>query len=202
MGRKYASIHVLNTPVVYTEQEIRRHYGKALLPPEEAVERFIEQYVRISKALGDKEEYPPQVLIDHERRFAIEEYGALQVVRSDHFWSIFDEKLSFETVISKARELSKKVCSPVVYMSNFDDSAFIMGVYRHGRSRTKLAIGEGLAEYGFKRTGISLTAFFECFDFVDQNQCQRLQKVHDVFDTEEFISGILGIPLCNRHGTQ
>lgn len=202
MGRKYASIHVLDVPLVYTEQEIRKCYGKGRLAPQEAVERFIEQYVKMSKALGDEDEYPPQALIDHERRFAEGEYGKLQVVRSNHFWSIFDEDLSLGTVINKTRELSKEFGSPVVYTSNFDDSVFVMGVYMQGRCRTKLATGEQLTEYGIKRANLNLKAFFECFDFVDKIKSQLLRKVSDVSDAEELVSDVLEIPLCNHHGTK
>lgn len=202
MGRKYASIHVLDVPLVYTEQEIRKCYGKGQLSPQEAVERFIEQYIKLSKALGDKDEYPPQVLIDHERRFAEGEYGGLQIVRSDHFWSIFDDALSLGTVVNKTRELSKEFHTPVVYTSNYDDCVFIMGVYVQGRCRAKLATGEQLAEYGIKKANVNLTAFFECFDFVEKNKSQLLRRVSGVSDAEEVISGVLGIPLCSRHGTE
>ena len=198
MGSKYASIHILDTHSVYTEQDIRKLYGKALLSPDEAVEKFIENYIKFSKALGE-EEYPPQALIDLERRCAEEGWNKLQVIRAVHFWSIFDEDLSIQSVIKKAREISKKTDSPVVYVSNCDDSAFIMGVYYQGRCSAKLAIGEGLAEYGIKSSCTNLMSMTDHFDFIDESQIQMLRRTSDVFKAQEWVSDILEIPLINRH---
>ena len=193
MGSKYASIHILDTHSVYTEQDIRKLYGKALLSPDEAVEKFIENYIKFSKALGE-EEYPPQALINLERRCAEEGWSKLQIVRNERFWSISDEDLSFKTVIKKTREISKKTDSPVVYVSNYDDSAFIMGVYHQGRCSAKLAIGEGLAEYGIKSSCTNLMSMTDHFDFIEEGQIQMLRSMHDVFDAQELVSEILGIP--------
>ena len=198
MGSKYASIHILDTSTVYTEQEIRKLYGKMLLSPDEAVEKFIENYIKFSKALGE-EEYPPQALIDLERRCAEEGWYKLQIVRNKRFWSISDEDLSIKSVIKKAREISKKTDSPVVYVSNDDDSAFILGVYHQGRCSAKLAIGEGLAEYGIKSSCTNLMTMRKYFDFIDDGKVQDLKSIHDVIYAQELVSGILGIPLINRH---
>ena len=165
-----------------------------LLSPDEAVEKFIENYIKFSKALEGKEEYPPQALIDLERRCAEEGWSKLEIVKSEHFWSVFDEDLSFTSAIKKAREISKKTDSPVVYVSNYDDSAFIMGVYHQGRCSAKLAIGEGLAEYGIKSSCTNLMSMTDHFDFIEEGQIQMLRSMHDVFDAQELVSEILGIP--------
>lgn len=195
MGRKYASIHILNAPELAGEQQVRELYGKQDMSAEAWVQAQLEMIRRFDtlRPEGAKtsnmkvmESILREATADGVPNVLIERYG--------HFWSIFDSALSFENVIDVAERLSLRVRNPIVYVSNFDGDVFLMGVFVGGQPVVQHAIGEGLYEYDIEERRIDPKLFRRLFDFVNPGTLETFEKAQEISETEAAFSAMLGVP--------
>ena len=152
MGRKYASIHIRTDK------------------PEEVIERLKGRYVTDHDNMKNLMNMACKFINGEQARYLLERTHDLWtsevlVIRYASFVSVYDDRLSFETVEKKARELLKDIDEPVAYTSVFDDDIFFFGVYRRGKIITGGRVGENLRVYGISRKPLTSinSASDKCF---------------------------------------
>jgi len=154
MGSKYASYHILRNEK-YNDFELLKSIYKTLPAGisdlERAADVFSNPYVR-----------------EQMKRFLSLYKSPVIILLSSRFISVYDAALSFSTINSETKKISKKLSAPILYLSNFDDDVLLFGCVQSGKTIARKHIGQGLAEYGIKpvKSTVHLLRTMEGFDFL------------------------------------
>ena len=151
MGRKYASIHI----PVQTDSN-----------PLESVKKY---YADMRKSQNQMQ-CAAGVFRDPMVKQMFERFHSLSADKkflfvSEKFISVYDCSLSFDSVVSAAKKLSKQIFLPVLYSANFDNSLFIVGVVQAGKTICKRNIGQYLSSYGLKPQTVKINEIFSVHGF-------------------------------------
>ena len=95
--------------------------------------------------------------------------------------SIYDKNISFETVEEKAKEVSRKVKEPVLYLSGCGGDVFVIGVVAKGKCCTRGVVGENPQDYGLDECCVDLKKIEKWFGL----SVESLEKLFVNTDTED-----------------
>jgi hypothetical protein len=182
MGRKYASIHIRTDK------------------PEEVIEKLKGRYVTDHDNMKNLMNMACKFINGEQARYLLERTHDLWtsevlVIRYASFVSVYDDRLSFETVEKKARELSKDIDEPVAYTSVFDDDFFFFGVYRRGKIITGGRVGENLRVYGIKPKAVNIDKFCKAINVLKPCSLEGTNGTNNIKAMEDEIENLLQVPL-------
>ncbi len=181
MGNKYASIHI---------------YGE---DREEKIKLIMDSYQNKTDSLI-RENLLNQLKRDDPKAY----YRLISILNIDNnaliivscnCISIYDESNAFETIQSKAKELSRKMDSLITYTSNFDDDVFLIGAYDRGKLIASGKFGVNLPAYGMKRKNINIDQLCKVLDVDKTESLCLINSLESVNDIEDIIEEHLKIKL-------
>lgn len=187
MGRKYAKLFILDDQSKICDADIMRAHGAR--SADEEFERQLSQY----RAFFHKE--PCDEILPFYRQCAEHSSEYLHLQRFGSFWIFEDENLSFETIVSATRKISKSIPLPILYVSNFDDGFLLVGIYLHGKMQGKHAVGPELEAYGLKPRQLSGIQMEKLFHFTDKEVVNAFCVETDMFKAEDMLFKLLNVPL-------
>lgn len=171
MGRKYASVHIISKEHEKTISIVKEYFSKREIDGDEVD--------KMSKLLGNL--VPKQ--IKDTLMFAIK--GTKIVLQSEEGISIYDESQTFETIEEIAKNISILQSAPVVYVTNFDDDVFCVGIYQQGINLTNLRVGGSLDAYDLEREEIDIDTLCDVLKYHNKDEWQKCFEYDgDLFELE------------------
>lgn len=193
MGNNYACIHIRTEDIEKTSSRIIEMYDTTV--GLEGINPLVrDEYLKIvenAKLLGNS-------LLNSVLRID----NDVTILETNGMVSVYDKNLSFETVVEKAKEISRKVAEPVLYLSGFDGDIFIFGVLKKGKLCTNGVVGETPQDYGVDECCADMSILRESLCFPVENLERLFNETDDVFDLIENLQQeferLLEVPLNFR----
>jgi len=182
MGMKYASFHI---PAVENSGVLQQ-----IIDNWEGNDEFNE----FSQSALMKLVSPDEIKIYERMISAYKSVKYLLVTK--RFISVYDETLSFETIVETVKKISKKIDLPILYTSNFDDDVFIMGVVQSGKTLCKRNIGPGLSSYELKQLSVKINTMLAIKGFELTGGQKEFLTTDDIDKCQESIDDAYGISIA------
>jgi len=158
MGRKYTSFHIITENKQKTIDEIKK---------------IMIQYCAtksVYKSIAIKVFSNPEASDKINRVMNMTQDKNILVV-TEKFVSIYDETISFESIVDFLKSYFANIHEPILYTANFNSSLLIMGVILDGRVQCSKNIGSGLYFYGIKpESTINKILDVHGFEFLTPNE--------------------------------
>lgn len=181
MGNKYASYHICKD-IACNDIELI----KSLFTLKPNVDKNIARAIEVFKDPNKQ---------NMMNRFLKLHTNFIICVITNKFISIYDNALSFTTVDTEVKRISKKAKLPILYISNFNDDVLLLGAVKSGKTLAKKHIGQGLDAYGVKRIKSTIHLLHDIEGFCRYSKDAVFEKTENINECERSIEKEFGILL-------